>query len=231
MLRVAHDFNGDWQFLDGTTDKPGECVMLCLGCLLEKHADIAAIADLPRGWGAGRDATGAKWERWALASEGDQDDGEQDAPHECDGPEADAKALADIEKFGLQVISVMGEDEHPPFAYSIGIEQSLGMPELIVIGLKSNVACGAINECYRQMKERGAIAPGVRIAGLLGGDFECVIGEASAEQVADYMHWANWLYNGQPFRTYQIIWPSTTGVFPWESAASDWLVARQPLLA
>jgi hypothetical protein len=231
VLRVAHDFNGDWQFLDGTTDEPGECVMLCLGCLFEKHADIAAIADLPRGWGAYRDVAGAKWERWAQDPEDDQDDGEEDAPHECGGPEADAKALADIENYGLHVISVMEEDEHPPFVYSIGIEQSLGMPELIVIGLKSSVACSAVNECYRQMKERGAIAPGARIAGLLGGDFECVIGEASSEQVADYMLWASWLYKGRPFRAYQIIWPSTTGVFPWEPGASDWLIARQPLLA
>jgi hypothetical protein len=45
------------------------------------------------------------------------------------------------------------------------------------------------------------------------------------------MHWASWLYKGQPFRVYQIIWPTTTGVFPWEPGASDWFIARQPLLA
>lgn len=231
VLRVAHDFNGDWQFLDGTTDEPGECVLLCLGCLFEKHADIAAIADLPRGWNACRDVAGAAWERWAMDPEDDQNNGEEEAPHECGGPEADAKALADIEKYGLHVISVREEDGYPPFAYSIGIEQSLGMPELIVIGLKSNVACSAINECYRQMKEHGEPTPGARVAGLLGGDFECIIGEASSEQIADYMHWASWLYKGRPFRAYQIIWPNTSGVFPWEQDASDWLIARQPLLA
>ena len=110
VLRVAHDFNGDWQFLDGTTDEPGECVMLCLGCLFEKHADIAAIADLPRGWGTCRDVAGAKWKRWALDPEDDQDGGEENAPHECGGPEADAKAFADIETYGLHVISVMEDD-------------------------------------------------------------------------------------------------------------------------
>lgn len=231
VLQVAHDFNGDWQFLDATTDEPGECVMLCLGCIFEKQADMAAIADLPRGWGAWRDAASAEWKRWELDPADDQDDGDKDAPHACGGPEADAKALADIEKYGLHVISVMEDDGHAPFTYSIGIEQSLGMPELIVIGLKSNVAHSAINECYRQMKEGGEIAPGARVAGLLGGDFECLIGEASSERVADYMHWARWLYKGHPFRAYQIIWPSTTGVFPWEPGASDWLIARQPLLA
>ena len=231
VLVVVHDVNGDWQFLDGTTDEPGECVMLCLGCVFEKHADMAAVADLPRGWGACRDDAGAEWERWELDPEDDQDEDEEDRPHACGGPEADAKALSDIEQYGLHVISVMEDDGHPPFTYSIGVEQSLGMPELILIGLQSNVACSAINECYRQMKEGGAIAPGVRVADLLGGGFECVIGEASPEQAAGYMHWARWLYKDKPFRAWQIIWPSTTGVFPWEAGASDWLVARQPLLA
>lgn len=231
VLRVAHDLNGDWQFLDGITDEPGECVMLCLGCIFEKHADMAAIADLPRGWGACREVAGAEWVRWELDPGVEQDDGEERGPHECGGPEADAKAIADIEKYGLHVISVMEDDNHAPFTYSIGIERSLGMPELIVIGLKSEVAHSAINECYRQMKEGGALAPGARVAGLLGGGFECLIGEASSEQVADYMHWASWLCKGKPFRAYQIIWPSTTGVFPWEAGASDWCIARQPLLA
>jgi hypothetical protein len=230
VLLVVHDFNGDWQFLDGTADEPGECAMLCLGCIFEKHADLTAIADLPRGWGACRDVAGAEWERWELDPEDHQDDGEE-GPHECGGPEADAKALADIESYGLHVLSVMDADEHAPFTYSIGIEQSLGMPELIVIGLKSNVAHSAINECYRQMKGGGAIAPGARVAGLLGGNFECLIGDASSENVADYMHWASWLNKGQPFRAYQIIWPITAGVFPWEPDASDWFIARQPLLA
>jgi hypothetical protein len=125
----------------------------------------------------------------------------------------------------------MEEGEHLPFTYSIGIEQSIGMPELIVIVLKSSVAHYAINECYRQMKEGAAIAPGTRVAGLLGGGFECVIGEASAEQVAGYMRWASWLYKDQPFRAWQIIWPTTSGVFPWEPDAGDWFRARQPLLA
>jgi hypothetical protein len=231
VLRVVHDFDGDWQFLDDTKDELGECVLLCLCCVLERHADIAAIADLPRGWGACRKAAGAEWERWEMDPENDQEDAEEDAPHSCGGPEADARALANIDKFGLHVISVLGDDEHTPFTYSIGIEQSLGMPELIMIGLKSNVAHSAINECYRLMKEGAAIAPGTCVAGLLGGDFECLIGKAAPEQVAEYMHWASWLYKSKPFRAYQIIWPSTTGVFPWEPNANEWFVARQPLLA
>lgn len=231
VLLVFHDPVGNWQFLDDTTDEPGDPVTLCLGCVFEKHADMAAIADLPQGWGASRDAVGAEWERWEMAPEVDQDDAEEGGPHVCGGPEADAKALADIAQYGLHVISVMEEDDSPPFTYSIGIEQSLGLPELIIIGLNSDVAHSAINACYQQMKDGGAIVPGARVADLLSGGFECLIGTTSPERVADYMGWAAWLYKDKPFRAYQIIWPSTTGVFPWEAGTNDWLIARQPLLA
>jgi hypothetical protein len=27
---MAEHHNGDWQFLDATTDTPGECVLLCM---------------------------------------------------------------------------------------------------------------------------------------------------------------------------------------------------------
>ena len=105
------------------------------------------------------------------------------------------------------------------------------MPELIVIGLKSSVAHSVINECYRQMKEGIAIAPGARVAGLLCGDFECLIGEVNPAYFEDYMGWALWLKKGSHFKAFQIIFPSTANVFPWEPEASAWFRNYQPLLA
>jgi hypothetical protein len=225
VLRVSHDHDGDWQFLDATTEEPGECVLRCFGCVFESDATLAEISDLPRGWSAFREEVGADWERW-------EDPPEEDDEHACaDSEEGDAKALADIAEYGLHVISVMEEGDLPPFTYSIGIEQSLGLPELIVIGMKSPVAHSAINECYRQMKAGTAMTPGTRVAGLLGGDFTCVIGEVSPSHFKEYMGWALWLYEGSNFRAQQIIFPSTAGVFPWEPEASDWLKSWQPLLA
>ena len=228
VLQVTHDHQGDWQFLDATTDEPGECVLLCFGCVYELDSTLGGISDLPRGWGAFRQEVGAEWERWENPPDADEEDKDHACANDKDG---DAKALADIAEFGLHVIGVMEHGDLPPFTYSIGIEQSLGMPELIVIGLKSGLAHSVINECYRQMKADPSIGPGTRIAGLLGGGFECLIGEVCSDHAREYMCWASWLYKEQGFRAYQILSPSTSGNFPWEPEASDWFRNWQPILA
>ena len=221
VLQVSHDEDGDWQFIDATTEEPGECALLCFGCIYQRDASLAALSDLPRGWTAVREAVGADWVR------------EQDLleEHECDDLSREEKTLADIEKYGLTVFHIPEEDGLPSFTYSVGIEQSLGLPELIVIGLKAEVGHSALSECYRQMKEGTAIAPGSRVAGLLGGGFECEIGNVSPSYYEQYMGWAMWLYKGSNFRTYQIIFPNTSGVFPWEPAATEWFKNFQPLLS
>lgn len=226
VLQVAHDTNGDWQFLDATSDDLGEPVLVCLGCIFERDPSLAEIADLPRGWNAFREHPGAQWERWEK--EDDEDEADDHAHCQQDG---DAKALADIETYGLHVISVSGEGDLPPFSYSIGIERSLGLPELIVIGLRANVAHAAINACYDQLRAGAQIVPGTRVADLLGGGFECVIGEVAPSHYRDYMGWALWLYEGENFRAWQIVYPDTAGIFPWEPQASAWFKGWQPQLA
>lgn len=228
-LMVTHDVDGDWQFLDGTSDEPGQPMLVCLGCVFEHDASLAQVADLPRGWSAWRDEAGGEWERWE--NEYEEDDEQVPGGHACDDEASEWKALADIEEHGLHIIHVREEGELPPFSYSIGIGKSLGMPELIVIGLHAEVAHAAINECYRQMKNGAVLAPGTRVRDLLGGGFECVIGEVPPARLRDYMGWARWLYDGDDFRAWQIVYPSTAGVFPWEAEAPQGFRTWQPLLA
>jgi hypothetical protein len=46
----------------------------------------------------------------------------------------------------------------------------------------------------------------------------------------EYLGWNIWLYGGNTFETLQIVYPTTDGVWPWESAASDWFRTWQPVL-
>ncbi len=64
IRQVSHDKDGDWQFLDATTDEPEECMILCMGCVFERDPSLQEIADLPVGWAAFRQDKGEPWERW-----------------------------------------------------------------------------------------------------------------------------------------------------------------------
>lgn len=59
---------------------------------------------------------------------------------------AEKKCLDDIEKYGCHIIHVFEEGELPPFSYSVGLERSIGRPELIIIGLRRELAHYMINE-------------------------------------------------------------------------------------
>lgn len=216
VLQVTHDAEGDWQFLDATTEQPGQCKLLCLGCVIERDLTLAQLGDLPRGWSAYRAGIGAPWERWQK---------------DCDTDAAERRALENIETYGLHILNVAAQGELPPFSYSIGVQQSLGLPELIVVGLRHELAQSVLNACYAMMKAGQPILPGTRVAGLLGGGFECEIREVSPAHYREYMGWAWWLYDGPAFRALQIVFPNTAGVFPWEPAADEWFRNWQPLLS
>ncbi len=74
VLRVSHDWDGDWQFLDATTERPGECVLLCMGCVFERDPSLREVASLPIGWSAARPAPGADWQCWEMEPWDDEEE-------------------------------------------------------------------------------------------------------------------------------------------------------------
>ncbi len=63
ILLVAHEDDGDWQFLCGTTNDLDHAQFVGLESLLELDPTLAQLHDLPRGWSAQRDDPSDDWER------------------------------------------------------------------------------------------------------------------------------------------------------------------------
>jgi len=61
ICTIAHDHEGDWQFLCGETDDPDDMSIVCMGCMFEMHPMIAQFHDLPAGWLAWRNDEEDKW--------------------------------------------------------------------------------------------------------------------------------------------------------------------------
>ena len=145
--------------------------------------------------------------------------------------EYERNILAHIDEYGCSVTSVFDPDgNEPPFSYSIGITKSSGAPELIVVGLDSKISHWLINEYNRRVKAGERFLPGVLYPGFLDG-FAVQFGSVALKYKDEFMCSATWLHGGPHFEALQLIWPSTSGTWPWDADASDWFRSHQPLLA
>jgi hypothetical protein len=66
---MTHHSDGDWQLLCGTTNDTADARVICLACAFERDPTIGALASLPLGWQAWREAPDAQWQRDEMLEE------------------------------------------------------------------------------------------------------------------------------------------------------------------
>ena len=130
------------------------------------------------------------------------------------------QALADIRKFGCHIINVLEDNEGPGFGYSIGIYERTGSPELVVTGLDSKLAASIINNYNSRIRSGETFEPEHKYADFLEG-FDVMFRPVAKDHFYDYFGWCRWYYSGNNFKVYQLIWPSTSGSWPWDETATD----------
>ena len=141
---------------------------------------------------------------------------------------SEEKALSDIEEYGCHILHVMEESDYPGFTYSIGIERKTGQPEIIVTGLKQEIAHWMINEYNNRIKSGEIFEPDKFYEGFLEG-FQVTFKAVEKKHYSEYFGWAKWLYEGDNFRVLQLIYPSTSGLWPWDQSAPEdftWFIPR-----
>src|SRR5512146_648443 len=135
----------------------------------------------------------------------------------------------DVREYGCHVISVFDpKGGHPDFSYSIGVQETSGAPEAIVVGLKPSLGGFIINEYNRQIRAGTKFARGQLYPGFLEG-FSVYVEPARQKLLSEYTLGCDRYYKGKTYSVVQIVWPSTSGVWPWEKAASEWFKANQPM--
>ena len=134
------------------------------------------------------------------------------------GDNGEEKALADIQKYGCHIMDIMEDETGPRFSYSIGIEQSSRQPELIVTGLKQELAHSIINEYNERVRAGEQFETDTPYSGFIG-NFDVMFRPVLKGHYAEYFGWERWLYEGDEFRVLQLIWPSANGVWPWDNDA------------
>ena len=139
------------------------------------------------------------------------------------------KALEDIRAHGCHVIHVLEEGAFPPFSYSVGIQQTSRVPEVMVVGLNRDLAHFIVNEYNRRVRTGDEFLSGKSYSGFLEG-FDVRFERVSKSHYATYLGWDRWLYGGDGFEAVQVIYPTTDGAWPWDPTAPSWFKERQPIL-
>lgn len=142
----------------------------------------------------------------------------------------DKRVARDIKRYGCHVISVFDPNGRLPyFSYSIGIQDSSGAPDVIVIGLRPELGGYLVNEYNRRVQKGKRFKRGTKYPGFLEG-FSVYVEPARHEGYSRYAYGCARYYDGREYSMVQLVWPSTDGVWPWNKSASKWFVRNQPML-
>lgn len=138
---------------------------------------------------------------------------------------------SDIKEYGWHVIEVLGDDEVRPWAYSVGVYQSYGHPEIVIFGLDHDVMFGMISAIIDEIKAGVVYRDGDETPEILEG-YNCMFRIVGHQWYAPFFGRAIDYYGGSTFPVLQCVWPDRHGLYPW-SDNSDFegdLQGTQPLL-
>jgi uncharacterized protein DUF4262 len=137
----------------------------------------------------------------------------------CPSPEValHAQKVA-VGKYGWAVTAVADD---PPFAYTTGLHDTWGHPELVIAGLSAHQAHGVLHAAVSLVADGAAFADGAESGGVLKGfrvRFAAITGGPF------YMTRRH--YGFDPARL-QIIWPDPFGRFPGEEGCDTGMALAQ----
>jgi hypothetical protein len=139
------------------------------------------------------------------------------------------KILDDIKTHPCSVLQVREEGGIPGWSYTVGLFETPRQPEVIVIGLKEELALSLLNHIARLLREGKRFDEGHRETGLLS-TVECEFRQVEKRWLRQVMGYATWFYGEDSFSVLQCVYPDLDNRFPWDEGFTARWRARQPLL-
>ncbi len=144
--------------------------------------------------------------------------------------------VSNVANHGCHITSVFGDEDAPPFTYSVGLWETAGAADVIIVGLPNGLSASIINVLAGLLKD-GAVSlhDGAVIEGLLDG-YNCVSRRVDSSQInREHFNSALWyhrLRTGEELTDiYQIVWPSVgDGLFPWDDGCPADVIELQSAL-
>jgi hypothetical protein len=138
----------------------------------------------------------------------------------------DAKIVDDIERFGCSIVIIGAAKPRRGWAFTLGVTDTCGAPELIVAGLKDETASRMLNAAV-DLQRRGIDLSVGRYRELVG-EVECEFRPVDRKWLRELMGWAVWYNDGDSFPVLQAVYPDLDNRFPEDEGFNDYF--RQPRL-
>lgn len=143
--------------------------------------------------------------------------------------DSERSVLDDISEYGWHCVGILPSKDTVQYAFTVGLYHTYGHPELIIFGLKPEIA-------HEILANAVAGLPGRHLDLSKPTDellerYSCCFAEVPKARYYEYVGFARWYYKGNDFPLYQIVWPSRDGHFPWHPEASEVFKSAQPLIA
>ena len=144
--------------------------------------------------------------------------------------EGEQRVIDDVATYRWHCVSIHPEGDHVGYAFTVGLFQSFGHPELIIFGLSAQIA-HQILAIAADAAKAGAPLDLAQPTDALLNDYICCFVEVPRTEYYENVGYCRWYYQGNNFPLYQIVWPSRSGLYPWHEQAPPEFRAAQPVIA
>ena len=124
-------------------------------------------------------------------------------------------------------------DRDPPspgYAYTIGVTDDVGFPDIAVFGLTPVAVRGLMDLVIEQLRSGVDIPLGVPLVGLFDNDLRCVFADIDLGVHGALFDTAVRWYGGRDFSMVQLMWPDRSGWLPYESGFDRAVTMAQPVI-
>lgn len=142
------------------------------------------------------------------------------------------KVASDIREYGWHVMKVFSPDDSgPPFAYTIGLEDTFDHPEVIIFGLNNDLDFmhHVLNDIGVRVKKGERFEHGAKKKNILPG-YVCPFARLPKTAFADHLGQAIVWHGSPKFRAVQCIWPDPQKRLPWDPKVILGILEREPVI-
>lgn len=141
----------------------------------------------------------------------------------------DKKQLSDIGTYGWHVLKVLEDETGPGFTYTVGLYHTFKHPEIIIVGLNPDLAHDLLSSMVEEIRKGKLFSSGRFYSDIIEG-FDCYFTAVEQVHYDEYFGRAQWFYKNDDFPVLQCIYPTTKGIYPWESEWPESIKDLQTLL-